>query len=363
MTELKQTELLLNDLNRNALPKDIMYIGSAGFEDRSLGFLKDTKVMSKAFKLCIAIEYLPLNPKNRKAEFVDLASGIFETVQWKIYDRKCPENFAQALNEIVDVSQSVSRIIIDISGMSKMLIVVLLFGLRKLDIPLSIIYAPAKVYHPLKEKYEEEKAKSKFPDVFPYFLTSDVYTVVTTTELSSRAMQGAPLARAFPNFNHREISALLNETNTQKLILIESIKCSPQNNWRLEAIQWINRGLKTYIEPIIYETDASDINENIRLLERIYGEYHLSHKVALSPTGGKLQAVATSFLKIMHPDIHIVYPVVRQFAEEYTEGYFAHSEIFFKSFREYTNMLDNYRRSELAEIQQILASKMMKKKA
>ena len=201
MTELKKTELFLNHLKINDLPDDMLYIGSAGFEDRSLGFLKDSKNQTKAFKLCIAIEYLPFNPKNRKAEFEDLASQIFEKIQWKIYDRKSPETFAQTLNEIIGLSQSVSRIVVDISGMSKMLIVILLFGLRNLDIPLSIIYAPAMVYHPLKEKYEEEKAKSKFPDTFPYFLTSDVFTIVTTTELSRHSNAGGSTsANSFSKF-------------------------------------------------------------------------------------------------------------------------------------------------------------------
>ena len=86
-------------------------------------------------------------------------------------------------------------------------------------------------------------------------------------------------------------------------------------------------------------------------------------RVTCVPNWWQVAAVVTSFLKIMHPDIHIVYPVVRQFAEEYTEGYLVHCEIFFKSFREYANMLDKYRRSELSEIQQILAKKMIKKKA
>jgi hypothetical protein len=353
MTGLDQIELHTKHLKMDAIPKETLYIGVAGFEDRCLGFLKNAAAQGKKFQSCVAIEYQPFDTRNRKTEFTDSAAKVFDGIQWKTYDRFSPEDFTQSLHEIIDLSRSISRVIVDVSAMSKMLVVVLLHGLRDLNLPLSIIYAPAEVYHPLKGDYE--KAKGKLSDASPYFLTTDVYKVVTTTALSSIAMQGAPLVViAFPNFNHLEIAALLNETNAQKLFLIESVAPLEQNAWRLDAIRWINRGLETYVTPSCYRTDASDLNANIEILESIYDDWHLSHKIALSPTGGKLQAVATFCLKNMHPDIHIVYPVVRKFAKDYTEGYLAHSEISFQNFRDYVTKLDHYRMRRLSEIKQII---------
>ena len=89
-------------------------------------------------------------------------------------------------------------------------------------------------------------------------------------------------------------------------------------------------------------------------------QVNFTHKIALSPTGGKLQAVATFCLKIMHPDIHIIYPVVRQFAQDYTEGYLSHSEIYLPNFKEYTAILDQYRKRGLSDIEQIIKSKAEK---
>ena len=353
MSYLDNLKLSSRPLNIDTLPEDLLYIGATGFEDRSIGFLKDSVNRRKSFKLCLAIEYCPFDPGNRKDEFENLAKQIFDEIKWKTYDRTDPENFSQCFEEILALMTSVSRIIVDISAMSKMLIVVLLQGLRKVSLPISIIYAPAKIYHPLKQDYENVKAK--FCDAFPYFLTTDVYRVVTTTELSSIAMQGAPLALvAFPNFNHLEIAALLNETNAQKLFLIESVRDLEQNSWRLDAIRWINRGLSKYVTPVTREVDASDINANIRILEEIYSELHLTHKIALSPTGGKLQALATFCFKNMHPEIQVIYPVVREFSHQYTEGHLSHSEFFFQSFLEYTTMLEKYRTRSLIEFEQIL---------
>jgi hypothetical protein len=353
MTALKQIGLSLKPLEISAFPHETLYIGVAGFEDRALGFLKSALDQGKKLQSCIAIEYQPFNHRNRRTEFADYAMKVFGNIQWKTYNRFSPEDFTKPLHEIMDLSRSVFRVVVDVSAMSKMLVVVLLHGLRDLNLPLSIIYAPAKVYHPLKADYE--KAKAKLSDASPYFLTTDVYKVVTTTSLSSIAMQGAPLVMiAFPNFNHLEIAALLNEMNAQKLFLVESVARPEQDAWRLDAIRWINRGLKTYVTPVCYQTEASDPNANIEILESIYNDWHLTHKIALSPTGGKLQAVATFCLKNMHPDIHIVYPVVRKFAKDYTEGYLAHSEIYFQNFRDYVAKLDHYRKRGLSEIKQII---------
>lgn len=358
-----ENQIKLNSrlLDLKNLPKDILYIGSVGFEDRAMGFFNDSERHGKHFKNCVAITYQPFNSRNSCIKFEEHAPKIFEKIIWKTYDRKCPESFDQSIEEIITLSKSVSQIVIDISGMSKMLIVVLLYGLRNIELPVSIIYSAAEQYFPLKEDYEKERQKSNASDYFPYFLTTDVYNVVTTSKLSSIAMQDAPLAIiAFPNFNYLEISALLNETNAQKLFLIESVKNPEQNAWRIQAIRWLNRGVSRYVTPLTFETDASDINANIDCLERIYEEWHLTHKVAISPTGGKMQAVAVFCLKIMHPDIHIIYPVVREFAEGYTMGHLKHQEIFFPNFSEHTKILDQYRRRGLLEIKRIIQSKGIK---
>jgi hypothetical protein len=358
---LEKIELTSRQLQIDDIAADVLYIGAIGFEDRTFGFLNESLKRKKHFKSSIAIKYVPDNSSNREAEFFEFTKRIFQENHVIVYDRFCPDNFSAALSEIIQHTQSVSQVILDVSAMSKMLIVILLYGLRNVNLPLSIIYAPAKVYHPSRDNFEVVKSKieKESSDISPYFLTTDVYTVVTTTTLSSIAMQGAPLAViAFPNFNFLEIAALLNETNAQKLFLIESIKDLGENSWRLDAIRWINRGLKSYVTPTYYVVEASDINANIKVLEEIYQREKLGHKIVLSPTGGKLQAVATFCLKAMHPDIHIIYPVVRQFAQDYTEGYLPHLEFFLPSFSKYVNALNQYRKSELLEIAELIKSKL-----
>jgi hypothetical protein len=323
------------------LQNEILYIGAAGFEDRGLAFVENAVYSGKKFRSCLAIEYEPFNPRNRKSEFSKLSREVFDTTSWISYHRVHPEIFARTLLSLPDLSNQALKIVVDISGMSKFLIVVLLQSLREFSLPLSVMYAPAKIYHPTREEYE--KAKANLTD--PYFLTTDVYKVITTTQLSSIAMQGSPLAMiAFPNFNYLEIAALINEMSAQKLILIDSTESPSQNAWRMEAIKWINRGLESYVTPIHYETDAMDLRTNLDLLDQIYDQYHLTHKIAVAPTGGKLQALATYCLKNIHPDVHIVYPLVREFAADYSDGYTSHFEISFTDFRAFVTTLNAYRK-------------------
>ena len=306
---MEPIELVERNLQLNEISESILFIGSVGFEDRSLAFLNEAKRSKKQLSTCIGVQYLPHNPKNRKDDFDKLAHEVFKHVDLITFNRKSPELFDKELLKIQEATNRCSHIIIDISAMSKMLIVVLLYGLRKISLPLSIIYSPAKIYHPTKEKFESIKNKTGLLEMPPYFLTTDVNSVVTTSELSSIAMQGEPVVLiAFPNFNHREISALLNETNAQEVFLIEGKHKTADALWRLDAIRWINGGFRSYSNVHFIEIYASDIKDNIKLLDQLYQTNYLSHKIALAPTGGKLQAVASFFLKVMHPDIQIIYP-------------------------------------------------------
>jgi len=336
-----------------SLPTKMLYVGAAGFEDRAFCFLSGASESHRVFDSCIALEYRPYNNSNRKSEFNETASVAFSNLEWGIYDRFDPEAFAKTLDHICALSRSFSRLVVDISAMSKMLVVVLLQGLRDLSIPLSVIYAPARVYHPLKADYE--KRRLDFPDAYPDFLTTDVYTVVTTRKLSSIAMQGAPLAMtAYPNFNHLELLALVNEMSPNHLVLIEGVPFENENAWKLEAIREINRDVQKSLAPIRYTVDPLDLASNVEILERIYTNVRDTHKIVLAPTGGKLQALATFFLKNMHPDIHVVCPVVSGFAREYTEGWRDPIQIDFSNFREWVGSLDRHRTRSLAQMEEII---------
>ncbi len=223
------------------VPSHSVYVGAVGFEDRAFACLDEALKFGKTFDQVIAIEYRPFKRENRRKEFQEKLEDldiVDANAKWVVYDRCKPDEFLNHLSIIKEMVFQTSNVVVDISAMSKLLIMMLLQGLRYLDINLTLVYAEAEVYHPIREKFEAEKKRyEKETESLPIFLTTGLYDIVTTTSLSTTAMQGYPLMMiAFPTFNRRELTALVNEITPEHLILLEGRPHEAHDQWRLEAI-------------------------------------------------------------------------------------------------------------------------------
>ena len=364
---MNKVEHLLNtfpsieELNLNRIQTPITYICAIGFEDRAQAILNEALKTNIKFDKIIAIEYKPFDKRNKLAEFKEKIEEFKipeSSIEFIIYDRFEPEEFLEKLDMVKKSIIPDSHIIVDISAITKLLIVILLQGLIDRKNNLHIVYSEAEIYHPVKEKFNAEKSKyERETESLPIFLTTDVYDIVTTTSLSTTSMQGYPLLMvAFPTFNHCELTALVNEITSQHLILIEGRPHEKQNHWRLEAIKWLNRKIIEHLssngntkghEKIV---STFDYKETIKVLEEIYQKFKYSRKLIVVPTGSKLQTFGVFILKQMHPDIQIVYPVTKEFTELYTEGAKALWCISFSNFSSSVRRLDEYRKSGLTEL-------------
>jgi len=339
----------------------LIYMGAVGFEDRAFAYLNDVLKLGKRFDRVIAVEYKPLNKRNKKEEYQKKLEELDipdENVEWIVYHRYRPEEFLRDLNKIREIISLTSNVVIDISAMSKLLIMVLLQGLRDLDINLTLVYAEAEVYHPIGEKFEAERKKhEKETETLPTFLTTGLYDIVTTTSLSTTAMQGYPLMMiGFPTFNHRELTALVNEITPQHLVLLDGRPHEADNHWRLDAIRWLNRKIRKEFsngDTVCGHgkvVSTFDYKETVVELEKIYQSCKYDRRIIVVPTGSKLQTFGVFLFKQMHPDIQIIYPVTKKFSETYTEGYKTIWEIALPSFSEFVSLLDRYRKKGLDEL-------------
>ncbi|MGD2085417.1 MAG: hypothetical protein PVH61_04455 [Candidatus Aminicenantes bacterium] len=358
-------------LDPGKISSPLTYIGAVGFEDRSLSVFNIALQSQRSFEQVIAIEYRPINERNKGEEFqknLDQLNIPGENVEWVVYDRCNPEEFLKYLDIIKEKITLTSNVIVDISAMSKLLIIVLLQGLRDLDVNLTIVYAEADVYHPTREEFETQKEKyKKETENLPIFLTSDVYDIVTTTSLSSTAMQGYPLMMvAFPTFNHRELTALVNEIIPQHLVLLHGKPHEQYNEWRMEAITWLNRRVierlvngetLTEQERII---STFDYKETIKVLEKIYQSYKYDKKIVVVPTGSKLQTFGVFLFKQMHPDIQVIYPVTKKFTDLYTGCCKAVWQIPIKSFSDFILQLNGYRKKGLGKLNRAIQHALKK---
>jgi hypothetical protein len=296
----------------------------------------------------IGITYLPFDSKNKETEFKEKIEKVVSTTSWIVFDRHDPQKFQDSFPVLLS-SVRPKALVIDISAMSKFLIMILLQALRNFSGDIIIAYVEADCYHPTPKEFEEAKKQIiGSPDLgSPDFLTSDVFRILHVTSLSSSAMQGHPiLLIAYPTFNHNEIVALHNELSPNCMVIVLGKPHEEKNDWRLDAVKEINSRVLNNPDycrdPFTLST--FDYISNIWGLENIYQKYKYTHRVLLSPTGSKLQTIAAFIFKQMRPDIQIVYPSTKSFIGEYTDGCKALWCIRISDFSSFISVMDQFRR-------------------
>ena len=358
----------IEKLDINKVETNATFIGSVGFEDRSFSFLKTIVNSDKKIETVIGIEYRPFNPRNRREEFETLGSkaALRNDVEWLIYDRFDPEKFYHDFKQKKKLINETANVIIDISGMSKFLIVVLLDIFKDFNGNVIVIYSEAETYYPKFEEFESKK--SEMLGITPTFLTKDLYNIALTTSLSSITMQNFPLLMiAFPTFNYKELIALLNELTPQYLIEFEGVPHKEDNRWRLEAVRWINSNIdKDFIlkidEIIHEELSTFDYEGTVTTLDKICMKYRYTHKCVIAPTGSKLQTLGVFIFKQLHPEVQVVYPVTKEFAEEYTEGCRNIWVIKFLKFHNFIKNLEKHRRAKLISLKEAIEAQKIDEK-
>lgn len=297
---------------------------SAGFEDRVEAFFKELQdnSLSSHVNESICITYEPELDRNQEStvdsHLTELGLSQSE-IKYPTFNRYTPQEFEPVFSNLIDDYTS-DKIVIDISGMSKYLIMLVLEILSGKEKEIVIFYAEADVYHPTKNHFEQEWEPE--PEDTPAFLTYDIYDVVTSPALSSLTKSGQPaIIIAFPSFNYKKMVALASELSPHLLISIEGVPNHEEDHWRKEAIGDLNREVESYVSTRTETASTFDYEETYEVLSDLYREYADAYRLILSPTGSKLQTVASSLFRLTYSDIQIVYPVMTEFDEDYTEGW------------------------------------------
>ena len=305
---------------REVLTSTDALLTCAGFEDRALAFL--TGVVdrgSRGFR-GVGVDYRPVVAENRLADLRDLAAGANAELTLITYDRQEAESSADILAGAVNAR----RIFIDISGMSRLLIVQLVAaGVRsRLLGRMSLIYTEALVYPPTQAEVD-----AKLTDENNYlgilnFISSGVFGVTVIPELSTVAMQGQPIRLiAFPSFNPTQFAAVCAETQASFCSVVNGVPPRANNSWRRDAIRRLNN-LDSILDREEFDTSTFDYRETLKLLLDLYGKHGAVEKIVISPTGSKMQSVAVGIACGFLNDIQVVYPTPRSFPapSNYTKG-------------------------------------------
>ena len=303
----------------NSLNVGDVLVLCGGFEERALGVLERIIAERKVGLTAVLVEYLPHYNENRSAQLKALARRAGIRVKQCFYDRRLPSGGGEKVAELV---KGAKRVHIDVSSMSRLLIVQVIVALVQAGLPFSIAYAEATSYPPTEDDFKQ-RFSALVGETALDFLSSGVFEVAATPELGSVAMVGeATRLVVFPSLEAVQMKNLLQEVQPTYVDLIHGVPPAMENRWRCSAAQRLNAGaLKRQTGVTDHETSTLDYRETIKILLQIYANRSMFDRVLVAPTGSKMQAVSVGLVRSVLTDIQIVYPTPQHLkASGYTKG-------------------------------------------
>lgn len=310
-------------VNRITLAPADWLIVCAGFEDRTEGVLERAIGSQTPFRVLLIL-YDPDVPENKEDEIREICRRAGIQPVEVVYKRHDQAGFGRTLLENLEPCDG--RIVVDVSAMSRLLIVQALVALGSRPEGFKdcfVAYAEAEVYPPNQAEAEAELARSETdPTLFILFLSSGVFEVSVVPELSARGMPGAQSRLiSFPTLDAHHLIALRAELQPSRFSFIEGVPPSPENRWRQDFIAKMNR-LGEIKDAEICKTSTLLYEETLNCLLDLYRKYAVRERLLLSPTGSKMQTVAVGVFRTFVSDIQIVYPTPGGFRspENYPRG-------------------------------------------
>lgn len=294
-----------------------LFISAYGFEDRTVGWMNSQEKQGKILTESLIVNYLPSKGESRVAEVRKglRKIGIDFPNEWK-FDITEPGEIEERIRKKIGAVDKYDEIVLDISSLTKFLILIFLCVLSKYKGLLRIVYTEADDYPPSKLQYRN---LSIDPTLIQHFPTQGFGTILRAKCLSSIRMQGQPVCLiAFTSFNEQLIKYMLGTINPYRLIILNGKPPRSDLRWREKATYEIHKKLMDVYEktnPINPDTklpqariDTLRYHETFIAIEKIYKEHCNYERIIIAATGSKMQTVGLFFNKIAHPDIHIEYP-------------------------------------------------------
>ena len=293
------------------------FVAAMGFEARALAGLRRACEGSRGFDVGL-IRYSPELEQNQEEQFLAMGDAYGLQIQIFEYDRTSPAGMGQ---ELANYVANFERAYIDISGMSRLLIVQTLAALVEARLNCIILYSEAEVYPPLREEFAEA-CDAEGPS--PSFISSGIIEVASTPELSSVAMFGSPIRLiAFLSFDPSHLSNLVQEIQPTHTNLVRGRPPRAKMAWRTDAVAQMNRRMVRMLRGVeTHETCTFDYRVTLNLVLKLYNKHSAFDRIVIAPTGSKMQALAIGIVRGVLSDLQIVYPTPRKFLEpdRYTQG-------------------------------------------
>ncbi|MBD5104181.1 MAG: hypothetical protein HDT47_04865 [Ruminococcaceae bacterium] len=320
-----------------------LFIVAEGFEKRSLYWIGKEGNITR-FEKSLICRYNP----SKQSLFDEMLKEVKKhTTNEPIiidYNRFEPTIFEHNFKKFISEITLYDEIIIDISVMSKLLIMIIICSLKEFNGKITIIYSEPDNWGPTQQKFQDTILNKTYGTCIG-LSSVGVGNVVRTPLLSSVVMQDCPiLLIAFLSFNEQLINVLINEISPTRLQIINH-KCD-RAKWREDAMILIHKDIvedykNNKAMNFIESYDLIDYISVFEHLTKIYNENCYNYRIVVSPTGCKIHTVACAILKLCCSDVHIEYPTPESYLfEEYSsDNIIKVHEIIFDSFKETINKL------------------------
>lgn len=297
-------------------PKRLL-ICAYGFEERSLGWAKYQSLQGTILTDALIFLYKHSKGRNRISELRQALSSIGIKTPIEItYDTQDPRNIERRIEkQFFGIMSDYDEIILDISAMTKLLILVCLCKLEYFTGTIRIVYSEANEYAPTQDAYEKSKVDMELIARFP---SRGFESIIRMKCLTSIRMQGQPVTMvAFTSFNEQLVRHMLGTINPHRLLFINGKPHRQENKWREMAMQEIHQRLISEYKSnnpegedglLLRSASTLEYIETIQQIEAIYTQVGMHERIICASTGNKMQTVGLFFSKVMHPDIHIEYP-------------------------------------------------------
>lgn len=317
-----------------------------GFEDRAMTILSKAAAAKSSSLTVLDFEYLPSVDSNHFQEISNLCCNL----GWKHirieYDRCNPSGIFEVV--LKQLPSDLKRIYVDISGMSRLLIIQLIVGLlqnRIGDCDVTILYTEAESYPP-SESEALAKLSSYISDsseIFS-FISTGVYDIAIVPELSSLSLNRAPVRLiAFPSFNPAQLYSAKSIIQPAQITLIHGVPEDPSMHWRIDAICQMNQIDDTKDQSL--KVSTLDYSKCLKSLLSIYDEWSVFNSLVLSPTGSKMQTVAVGIFRSFVQDVQIIYPTPLRFTNP-TEHTLGAKQIYELNLTPFIELRDSITRAE-----------------
>jgi hypothetical protein len=308
--------------------KNLVLILAAGFEERDLSIIEIIKAVAIPIKKIIVLDYENIEQNEPvRSKVINMARSISAAVK-TVKVGELPNLLTH-----IEILEN-DMLIIDITGMSRIIIFQILNQIDKAKISYNIAYTEAEEYFPLKGLYDTLIANQASEEVaFTRYLETEkaefVYSydcsIIQPPEFMGNPEPGRPaMILAFFTFKRSRLQAILQVLEIEKRVLILSEPVRQDLKWRKDFMKIANLDIIQKNEPDVNILGTLDAFQLMDFFEdKIYrNKEYTKYNLILAPLGSKMQTIGSYLFWRKHSEISVLFSQPGSyFKDAYSKGY------------------------------------------